>query len=147
MVRTLANTKEVGDAGELEVCDLILCPNCSSKLMLLPPSFPMFDVQCTRCLFRAQIKSISSKPKGTIFGAGWDIYEKVLKAGHLSPPLIVNFKWTSDGEVQQDIRFYPFIAKDNVKKYQLSETARRANYRMFKYVGLDKLPYFQLYVK
>lgn len=142
----MLNNKVTGDAGELAVCELVVCPNCSSKLMLLPPSFPMFDVQCTRCLFRAQIKTISGKPRGTIFGAGWDIYEKVLKAGHLSPPLIVNFKWTSGGKLQQDIRFYPFIAKENVKKYQLSETARRANYRMFRYVGLDKLPFVQLYM-
>ena len=141
----MASNKDTGDSGEREVCELVKCPNCSSQLMLLPPSFPLFDVQCTRCLFRAQIKTVSSKPKGSILGAGWDIYEKVLKAGHLSPPLIVNFKWTSGSEKHHDIRFYPFIAKENVKKYQLSETARRANYRMFRYVGLDKLPFVQLY--
>lgn len=139
------SNKQTGDDGEIEVCELVSCPNCSSKLMLLPPSFPMFDVQCTRCLFRAQIKTVSSKPRGTIFGAGWDIYEKVLKAGHLSPSLIVNFKWLVGDQLNQDIRFYPFIAKENVKKYQLSERARRANYRMFRYVGLDKLPFIQLY--
>ena len=143
----MATNKEAGDVGEREVCDLVSCPNCSSRLMLLPPSFPMFDVQCTRCLFRAQIKTVNGKPRGTILGAGWDIYEKVLKAGHLSPPLIVNFKWSKEEANHQDIRFYPFIAKENVKKYQLSETARRANYRMFRYVGLDKLPFVQLYSK
>ena len=35
------SNKETGDIGEQEVCDLVGCPNCSSKLMLLPPSFPL----------------------------------------------------------------------------------------------------------
>jgi hypothetical protein len=45
----------------------------------------------------------------------------------------------------QKIIFYPFVAKSNLKKYQLSEKARRANYKMFRYVGLSKLPHFVLY--
>lgn len=142
----MSKSKTTGDLGEQEVIELVKCPNCRSKLMLLPPSFPMFDIQCTRCLFRAQIKTVSAKPRGTVFGAGWDIYEKVLKAGHLSPPLIVNFKWNNKSGSYQDIRFFPFISKDNVRKYSLSPTARLANYRMFLYVGLDKLPHIQLYI-
>ena len=30
---------------------------------------------------------------------------------------------------------------------QLSETARRANYKMFNYIGIDELPYFIVYSK
>lgn len=141
----MANNKESGDAGEQEVVDLALCPNCNSKLMLLPPSFPLYDIQCTRCLFRAQVKTSHVKPSGTIRGAGWDIYEKVLKAGHLAPPLIVNYRWTDNGSEHHEIRFYPFIAKENVQKYTLAPTARRANYRMFNYVKLNNLPYIRLY--
>jgi hypothetical protein len=138
--------KTVGDIGEKEVVQYVPCPNCQSKLMLLPESFPMYDVQCSRCLFRAQVKTINSKPKSSIFGAGWDIFEKVLKAGYLTPQLIVNFKWKSkNGGLCQEIRFYPFIAKGNVQKYQLSEKAKRANYWMFRYIKLDKIPYIQLY--
>ena len=137
----MAGNQAAGALGEREVCELVRCPNCSKQLVLLPTGFPLFDVQCSRCLFRAQVKTVNGKPRGSIFGAGWDIYEKVLKAGHLAPPLIVNFKWVAKGEPQQEIRFYPFIAKKNVQKYQLSPTARRANYRMFRYVGLDKAPY------
>jgi DNA-directed RNA polymerase subunit RPC12/RpoP len=138
------NNKSAGDQGEQEVVDLVSCPNCKSQLMLLPPSFPMYDVQCTRCLFRAQVKTASKKPGNIVRGAGWDIYEKVLKAGNLAPPLIVNYHWADKSGEHQEVRFYPFIAKDNVKKYTLSETARRANYRMFNYVNLDKIPYLNL---
>jgi hypothetical protein len=113
----------------------------------LPPSYPLFDLQCTGCSFRAQVKTNNSKPKDVIFGAGWDIMEKVLKSGYAVPPLIANFKWTEKDEEKHEIRFYPFIPKANLIKRQLPPTARRANYKMFNYKGLESLPYFILYPK
>jgi len=73
--------------------------------------------------------------------------EKVLKSGFLVPALIVNFKWKDESESKQEIRFYPFVPKNNLSKHTLSPKARRANYRMFNYVDIDKLPYFILYQK
>jgi DNA-directed RNA polymerase subunit RPC12/RpoP len=143
----MSNNKFNGDQGELEVINLVPCPNCGKKLMILPPSYPLYDVQCTGCSFRAQVKTNASKPKSVIFGAGWDIMDKVLKSGFITPPLFVNFKWVERGKSRQEIRFYPFVPKVNLRKYQLSPTARRANYKMFNYIGLDKLPYFLVYSK
>ena len=71
--------------------------------------------------------------------------EKVLKAGILPPLLILNFKWNEKGKQHQEIRFCPFVPKSHLKKYTLSPEARRANYRMFNYVNMDKLPYIILY--
>jgi hypothetical protein len=139
--------KQFGDAGEIEVVDLIPCPNCGKELMLLPPGYPLFDVQCSGCSLRAQIKTMNSKPKAIIFGAGWDIMDKVLKSGFITPPLITNFKWVEKGVEKQEIRFYPFVPKKNLQKYRLSETARRANYWMFRYIDLGTLPHFVLYQK
>jgi hypothetical protein len=136
-----------GSIGEQEVVKLVSCPNCSNALMVLPSSYPLYDVQCKACMFRAQIKTSNSKPKSVILGAGWDVMEKVLKAGFFVPPLIVNFKWTEKGNQKQKIIFYPFIPRDNLKKRTLSENARRAKYRMFNYVGLDKLPSIVLFEK
>lgn len=141
------NNKINGDTGEKEVINLIKCPNCGKDLMLLPTSFPLFDIQCKACNFRAQIKSANKKPSSTMLGAGWDIMDKYLKAGMLSPSLIFNFKWSEKGTKQQEIRFYPFVPKKHLKSYKLSETARRANYKMFTYVDMDKVPYFVLYKK
>lgn len=143
----MSTNKQNGDKGELEIIDLVPCPNCGKKLMILPPSYPLYDVQCTGCSFRAQVKTNASKPKAVIFGAGWDIMEKVLKSGFITPPIFTNFKWQEKGENKQEIRFYPFMPKDNLRKYQLSPTARRANYKMFNYIGLDKLPHFVVYEK
>jgi len=143
----MAGNKISGDLGEQEVVDLVPCPNCSKKLMLLPPNYPLVDVQCTGCMFRAQIKTNNSKPKAEIFGAGWEIQEKVLKSGYQMAPLITNFKWKEGDIEKQIISFYPFIPKINLRKRQLSSTARRANYKMFNYIGLNDLPHFVLYSK
>ncbi len=143
----MGSNKKSGDLGEKEVIDLIACPNCKKKLVGLPANYPLYDVQCTGCSFRAQVKTNQGKPRGVIFGAGWDIMEKVLKSGFITPPIFTNFKWKENGIKKQEIRFYPFVPKDNLKKYQLSPTARRANYKMFNYIGLDKLPHFVVYKK
>ncbi len=136
-----------GDAGELEVVKKIPCPNCGKSLMALPKNYPLYDVQCTGCLFRAQIKTNNTKPKPIIFGAGWDIIEKVMKSGYMVPPLITNFKWKDKEGEHQEIRFYPFVPKINLKMHQLSEKARRANYKMFNYIGIDEIPFFTLLKK
>lgn len=141
----MANNKQSGDIGEKEVVDLIPCPNCGKKLMILPPNYPMYDVQCTACNFRAQVKTANRPPCNIVRGSGYDIYEKVLKAGYLAPPLFVNFRWKGEeGNIKREIRFYPFVSKGNISKYTLSEKARRANYRMFNYVKLDKIPHMVL---
>ena len=105
----------------------------------------MYDVQCTGCSFRAQVKTNNTKPKDEIFGAGWEVIEKVLKSGFMVPPLIVNFKWSENGKTRQKILFYPFVPRMHLKKRQLSATARRANLKMFNYVKLNKLPCWELY--
>ena len=143
----MPNSKQAGDIGEREVVELVACPNCGKQLVELPPNYPLYDVQCSGCSFRAQVKTNSSKPKAVIFGAGWEIMDKVLKAGFITPPTFVNFKWQKEEKKYQEIRFYPFVPKKNLKKYQLSPKARRANYWMFNYIDMDKLPYFVVYQK
>ena len=82
-----------------------------------------------------------------IFGAGWDIISKVMKSGYMVPPLIANFKWSDKEGIHQEIRFYPFVPKIILKLHQLSPKARRANYKMFNYIGIDEIPYFVLHKK
>jgi DNA-directed RNA polymerase subunit RPC12/RpoP len=143
----MSGNKVTGDAGENEIVNTIPCPNCAKSLMLLPKNYPLYDIQCTGCSFRVQVKTIASKPKDSILGAGWDIMDKVLKSGYLIPPLIVNFKWQDASEDKQEIRFYPFLAKKNLRKYTLSEDAKRANYTMFRYIGLSSTPHYILLQK
>lgn len=117
------------------------------KLMLLSLNYPLYDVQFPACSFRAQIKTNNSKPKNEVFGAGWQIMSKVLKAGFMPPPLIVNFKWNEKGQDHQQILFFPFVPKSHLLHYKLSADARRANYEMFRYSRLLTLPHFILFQK
>ena len=66
----MSNNRESGDKGERDIIQKVLCPNCNKKLMILPPNYPLYDVQCTACSFRAQVKTTNGKPRGVIFGAG-----------------------------------------------------------------------------
>ncbi len=141
----MPNNKPQGDKGEQEVVDLVPCPNCSKQLMLLPKGYPLFDVQCTGCSFRAQVKTNAHKPTNVVFGAGWEIMDKTTKSGYLVPSLFLNFKWSEKGKQKQEIRFYPFVPKTNLRKYKLSEKAVRANYWMFNYVRMNEVPYFLVY--
>ncbi len=141
------STTENGNIGEREVVDNIPCPNCGKTLMQLPTSFPMCDVQCIGCHFRAQIKTSKSKPKRTVYGSTWNITDHVLKSGYLMPPLFINFKWAEKDVARQEIRFYPFVPKQNLRPRTLPETAKRAGLKMFDYIGLDTLPHFVLYRK
>lgn len=141
----MAKNHQSGESGELEVIALIKCPNCKKLLMQLPKNYPLFDLQCTGCSFRAQVKTNNCKPKDEIFGAGWQIMQKVLKSGFMAPPLIANFRWQEGGTLRQRILFFPFIPKTHLKSRKLSPTARRANYEMFNYIGLLSLPFMVLY--
>ncbi len=141
----MGNNKNAGHLGELQVVEKVPCPNCAKPLMQLPSNYPLYDLQCTGCSFRAQVKTNRSKPKDEIFGAGWEIMDKVLKSGFMVPPLFANFVWVESGVERQKIIFYPFVPKKHLKKRQLSPTARRANYKMFNYVNLGILPHFVVY--
>ncbi len=143
----MSQNQSSGDKGEQEIVEQVACPNCGKSLMTLPKNYPLYDIQCKGCLFRAQVKTNNCKPKPIIFGAGWDIISKVMKSGYMVPPLITNFKWTDKEGGHQEIRFYPFIPKINLKMHQLSEKARRANYKMFNYIGIDEIPFFTLFKK
>jgi hypothetical protein len=121
----------------------VRCPNCKAKLFRLPPSFPMYDVQCSKCVFRAQVKSALCKPKSQIFGGGWSMMEKNTRTGQFVPPLIVNFRWRRpSGSAGQVVVFFPFLTKDNLKPRVRSESGSHPGYKEFNYVNLldDQVP-------
>jgi DNA-directed RNA polymerase subunit RPC12/RpoP len=90
----MSSRKFSGHKGEVDVIRKVGCPNCGKSLMQLPENFPLSDVICTGCSFRAQIKTRKNKPVDIVFGAGWQVIEKVLKSGFLMPQLFLNFVWS-----------------------------------------------------
>lgn len=143
----VADRRANGAQGEIDVIKRVLCPNCESRLVQLPPSFPIFDVQCSRCLFRAQVKSAKTAPKGEVFGGGWDIIAHHKRAGGLAPPLIASFSWSSKGHPQRAIFFFPFLRPHNMRSRVRSLGGAHPGYREFNYVGLfdQEVPRVLLY--
>jgi hypothetical protein len=136
-------SKDHGDRAEAYVVARIRCPNCKARLFRLPQSFPMYDVQCSKCLFRAQVKSASCKPKSQIFGGGWSMMEKNLRTGHFVPPLIVTFRWrSSKGATRHVVMFFPFLTRENLRKRTRSDNGSHPGYKEFNYVNLlrDDVP-------
>lgn len=138
----MPNNKPKGDAGEKEVVRRVPCPNCGRKLMLMPKNYPMYDIQCTACNFRAQVKTNHTRPHREIFGATWQIMNKVLKAGYLVPALFVLFKWSGKGGAKSELRFYPFIPKHHLKPYKTYIKKQKRRLEMFNYRSVDTIPYF-----
>ena len=136
-----------GKQGEKEIVNRVACPNCNKKLLLLPPNYPLYDIQCSGCSFRAQVKTNRCKPKNVVFGAGWDVIDKVLKSGFIVPPLFVNFKWQEVNEENQVIYFFPFVPKNHLQKYELSKRSQNAGSKRFNYVGLLELPHFISFIQ
>src|SRR3989338_6220458 len=56
-LKRMSENRKAGDIGEGEVVQLVPCPNCGKELMRLPPNYPLYDIQCTGCSFRAQVRS------------------------------------------------------------------------------------------
>lgn len=142
----LFTNQMVGDIGEKDVVAKIKCPNCANNLMLLPPNYPLCDIQCSGCLFRAQVKTNRCKPQTKIRGAGWDILDKTLRSGYLMPPLITNYVWKEGNEEKQEIRLYPFITKTSLIVRTANIKSHHRKHKMFDY-NLKHLPFIQLYPK
>lgn len=136
----MTENKAFGHNGAKDVVAKMLCPYCGNRLILLPPDFPLYDIQCSACTFRAQVKTNNGKPRNQIYGAGWDIMDKHTRSGYMIPPLIANFAWREGMAGRQKIIFYPFIPKSSLKKYTRSPNKYRGEYDMFNYRGLERLP-------
>jgi hypothetical protein len=141
--------QKIGDDGEKEIAKHVPCPNCGKKLETLPKNYPLYDVQCNGCYFRAQVKTSGSSAKSTVRGAGWGIINKVMKAGFLAPPLIVYFRGTKlkgkkNHKTKSQILFFPFVTKKTMVNHTLNRPDR---YKMFNYDGLLNLPHFELVKK
>lgn len=69
------------------------CPSCAGPLMELPRSYPIFDVQCSKCLFQAQVKRVAAGPRHRIRGASWGPIDVLVRTGLLLPPIFICFGW------------------------------------------------------
>jgi hypothetical protein len=133
----MKSNRQVGTEGEWDVIRKIGCPSCGQEMQLLPSGFPLFDIQCKGCVFRAQVKTNACKPKDQIYGAGFGVLNHFLRSGQLIPPLIVSFRWREGRSQRQVILLYPFLTEANIRKKIRGPNGARPGYEEFNYVGLQ----------
>lgn len=135
-----------GAEAEAFVVERIACPSCGSALRPLPSGYPLYDVECTRCLLRAQVKRILAAPRDRIRGATWDVMSHHFKTGHLIPPMFACFGWPSGAPEPLTVWFFLLIPTANVKMRVLSDRHQtQPGRRMAEYVGMKSVPHFVVF--
>lgn len=130
-----------GEEAERFVVSHVPCPSCAHELRALPRGYPLYDIDCTRCLFRAQVKRVLARPRSRIRGASWEVMQHHLKTGHLIPPIFACFGWRSDAVAPESIYFFPFIPATHLKVRVLSANHKTPGRRMTEYERMLELPH------
>jgi len=111
-----------------------------AEQFVIPTGFPLYDLDCTRCLFRAQVKRILSPPRNRIRGASWEVLNHHLKTGQLVPPIFACFGWKTGEPTPQIIFFFPFVPATHLRKRVLSENHATPGRKMTEYERMLELP-------
>lgn len=134
--------KTIGDLGEDFVAKNAPCPACGKTLTKLPESYPLFDLQCSACTFRCQVKATGKRPQKNILGAGWTIFNAALKTGQQVPPLVYVANLNEGPPI---VRFYPFIPRSHLEPRQpFPDGHKRESYLQFSYLRMNRVPSFVL---
>lgn len=132
----------LGEEAERFVVEHVRCPSCASPLRRLPPGYPLFDLQCYRCLFRAQVKRVQEKPRSRLRGGSWNVVSTYLRTGQLLPPMFVCFDWPRSQPEPGCVYFFPLVPAKNVVKRVLSNQHRTdAGRAMAEYRDMLSLPH------
>ena len=108
----------------------------------LAPGYPLFDVQCSRCLFRAQVKRVQERPRNRLRGGSWNVVNTYLRTGQLLPPMFVCFDWPRSELEPGSVYFFPLVPARNVSKRVLSEAHKTdAGRAMVEYREMLSLPH------
>jgi|ERR1039458_3979989 hypothetical protein len=145
MAKAISNT-ESGERAVEFVLAQVKCPYCGKTLIDLPRATPVYDVACSRCEFRAQVKSVETRKRSRIRGASARPLAGLRLAGKLSPPLSVVWEWDGTVRSAAEISLFPLVPWSH-----LHERAPPANHAMMPgrlmvdYHDLQLLPHFELY--
>lgn len=132
----------LGEEAESFVVEHVRCPSCGSALRQLPPGYPLFDVQCSACLFRAQVKRVQEKPRSRLRGGSWSVVSTYLRTGQLLPPMFVCFDWPRSKPEPGAVFFFPLVPAKNVVKRVLTDQHKTdAGRAMAEYRDMLSLPY------
>ena len=145
MAKGISNTESGARAVRFAI-EHATCPYCKKGLVELPPATPVYDVACERCEFRAQVKSVESKPRSRIRGASARPLAGLRLAGKSSPPLLVVWGWDGLARTAHAIWLFPLVPWAHVQERTLPPTHATSPGRfMVDYHNLLRLPRFELY--
>lgn len=145
MAKTISNT-ESGERAVQFVLAEVSCPYCTKALMDLPRATPVYDVACSRCEFRAQVKSVETRKRSRIRGASARPLAGLRLAGKLSPPLIVVWQWDGEQRSADEVSLFPLVPWSHVRERVLpANHATMAGRLMVDYHDLVRLPHFTLF--
>jgi hypothetical protein len=143
----MLNRATEGRQAEQFVVENVRCPSCDKALRELPRGYPLYDVECVRCLFRAQVKRVKAAPRDRIRGGSYDIPRHHLKTGHLLPPMFVCFGWETGADAPQEVWFFPLVPARNLTMRVLSERHATPGRSMAEYIGMRALPHAVVWQK
>jgi hypothetical protein len=145
VAKTISNS-ESGERAVQFVLANVRCPYCEKALMDLPRATPVYDVACSRCEFRAQVKSVETSIRSRIRGASARPLVGLRLAGKLSPPLIVVWRWDGERRTADEVSLFPLVPWSHVRERVLpANHATMAGRLMVDYHDLGRLPKIPLY--
>ena len=137
----VTNRTASGEEGELWVRQHVRCPNCAKGWFERYPSgYPLYDVYCLRCQFRAQVrKHYLPASRSRHVGASWEKIGASLTVGEPLPPIIYCHGWPSGAADPEEVFLYPFVPYSVVKARAI-KTGPQTGRNMTDYVGLRDVP-------
>jgi DNA-directed RNA polymerase subunit RPC12/RpoP len=145
MAKVISNTASGERAVEFVLAQ-VKCAYCEKALVDLPRATPVYDVACSRCEFRAQVKSVETHMRRRIRGASARPLAGLRLAGKSSPPLIVVWGWDGEARSAERVTLYPLVPWRHIRERALSQNHETmAGRLMVDYHDLHLLPFFELY--
>lgn len=139
---SLDSSARLGEEAERFIAERVPCPSCGGALHELARGYPLFDVQCSRCLFRAQVKRVQESPRNRLRGGSWSVVNTYLRTGQLLPPMFVRFDWPRTEREPGTVYFFPLVPAKNVSKRVLSASHKTdAGRAMVEYRDMLSLPH------
>lgn len=100
------------------ILNMVPCPNCASTLTAKPTPKEWKNVFCSTCPFACRFITAHHDPNISKFNILPNDLAKLLTDNTLLPPLIINYKWKSNGISFERVTLFPFISAKFLKEQQ-----------------------------
>src|SRR3989344_6258645 len=92
------------------ILNFLFCPSCNSPLKPIGTEGQWNNIACTWCDFACRLVTAPNSPYDAVLAVRKAELENLLQLKKVLPPLMVHFKWESNGTTWERVVFWPFIA-------------------------------------